>query len=182
MSNTINDFLGFNPNETEAAESLEGKREVIPNGDYKAVVSKAERKNNKASTGWFWELTFTLLEGDHEGKTVIHRFNMVNDNDTAVQIGRSQMKKFLETIKNLSPKDESYLCNIPVIITVKCKNSTFTNKNGEKVDTINNEITQIESVRDPAKVAAPKEPKAETEAEPEKEAETKKTPPWKKSK
>jgi len=152
MSNTVNDFLGFNPHETEAAESFEGRQEPIPNGSYKAVATSAARKHNKNNTGWFWELVFTVIEGQYEGRTVTHRFNMANPNDEAVAIGRSHMKRYLDAIGNLEPKDEDALCNIAVVITVSCKKNTYTNRNGKQVEGINNEITKI----DPA-ASAPKE-------------------------
>jgi hypothetical protein len=152
MSNTVNDFLGFNPHETEAAESFEGRQEPIPNGSYKAVATSAVRKHNKNNTGWFWELVFTVIEGQYEGRTVTHRFNMANPNDEAVAIGRSHMKRYLDAIGNLEPKDEDALCNIAVVITVSCKKNTYTNRNGKQVEGINNEITKI----DPA-ASAPKE-------------------------
>ena len=164
---TVNDFLGFDPNETEAAESFEGRQEPIPNGRYKAVATSATRKHNKSDTGWFWELVFTVVEGEYEGRTVTHRFNMANPNSEAVAIGRSHMKRYLESIGNLEPKDEEALCNIAVFITVTCKKSAYTNRNGKSVEGINNEITKI----DPA-FTEPKEPAPA--------AEKPKTAPWKK--
>jgi len=165
---TINDFLGFNPYETEAAESFEGRHEPIPNGRYKAVATSAQRKHTKSGKGWFWELVFTIAEGGCEGKTVTHRFNMVNPSDDAVAIGRSQMKRYLDAIGNLEPKDESELCDIAVYITVGCKKDTYTNRKGEQAEGIFNEITKIDPYCDaPPKEEAPaKEPS--------------KLPPWKK--
>jgi hypothetical protein len=144
MSSTISDFLGFDPHSTEASESFEGRQEAIPNGRYKAVAISATRKHNKNNTGWFWELVFTVIEGQYEGRTVTHRFNMANPNDEAVAIGRSHMKRYLEAIGNLEPKDEDALCNIAVFITVTCKKNTYTNRNGKAVEGINNEITKID--------------------------------------
>jgi hypothetical protein len=143
MSNTIEDFLGFVPNEVEAAESFEGRLQPIPNGKYKSVAIKAEKKNNKAGTGWYWELTFSVLEGEYAGREVIHRFNIVNDNDAAAGIGRSQMKRFLDCIGNNNPKNEDDMLDIPLLIEVKCKESTFIDKSGQTRETINNEITQL---------------------------------------
>jgi hypothetical protein len=163
-----NDFLGFNPHETEAAESFEGRQEPIPNGKYKAVATSAARKHNKSDTGWFWEIVFTVIEGQYEGRTVTHRFNMANPNSEAVAIGRSHMKRYLDAIGNLEPKDEEALCNVAVLIMVACKKNTYTNRNGKQVDGINNEITKI----DPAF----NEPK-EQAAAPAKPA----TAPWKKT-
>ena len=166
MSNNVNDFLEFNPYETEAAESFEGRQEAIPNGTYKAIASSATRKHNKNKTGWFWELVFTVIEGQYEGRTVTHRFNMANPNDEAVAIGRSHMKRYLDCIGKLNPPDENALCNIAVVITVTCKKNEYTNRNGKRVEGINNEITKI----DPA-FNAPKEPAAASAKSAD--------PPWK---
>jgi hypothetical protein len=150
---TINDFLGFNPHETEAAESFEGRQEPIPNGKYKAVATSAQRKHTKSGNGWFGELVFTIVEGEYEGRTVTHRFNMVNPSDEAVAIGRSHMKRYLDSIGNLEPKDESDLCHIAVLIMVGCKKETYTNRKGEQAEGIFNEVVKI----DPFENTPPKE-------------------------
>jgi len=167
MSNNVNEFLGFNPHETEAAESFEGRQEPIPNGTYKAIATSAARKHNKNNTGWFWELVFTVIEGQYEGRTVTHRFNMANQSDEAVAIGRSHMKRYLDAIGNLEPRDEDALCNIAVSITVTCKKNTYTNRNGKQVEGINNEIAKIDSYMSPSTPP----PKAQ--------AEQSSVPPWK---
>jgi hypothetical protein len=163
---TINDFLGFNPHETEAAESFEGRQEPIPNGRYKAVATSAKRTHTKKGNGWFWELVFTIAEGQYEGRTVIHRFNMVNQSEEAVAIGRSHMKRYLDAIGNLEPKDENDLCQIAVWIEIECKKSTYINRKGEQAEGINNEITKI----DPYVHETPQQETTATEQQ--------KTPPW----
>ena len=55
-----NEWLGFNPQETEATESFRGKQEAIPNGRYQAIATTAVRKHTKSGNGWFWELTFAV--------------------------------------------------------------------------------------------------------------------------
>ena len=154
MSNR-EDWLGFNPAETEAAESFRGKQEPIPNGKYKAIVTSAERKQTKSGNGWFWELTFAIAEGQYEGKSIVHRFNMVNESAEAVEIGRRHLRRYLDCIGNLDPQDESELCNIVVWIEVECKKSTYNNRKGEKAEGINSEIVKIDPYSN-----APPPPKA----------------------
>jgi len=163
---SINDFLGFDPRTTEASESFEGRQDPIPNGKYKAVATSAVRKQTKKKDGWYWEITFSVIEGEHEGKTVAHRFNMSNPSEEAVAIGRSHMRRYLDCIGTLEPKDESELCNIAVVITVGCKKDTFTNRKGEQAEGIFNEITKIDS-------ASSEPPKAEAPAK-----EPSQVPPW----
>ena len=142
MSN--NDWLGFDPNTTEASESFRGKQEAIPNGRYQAIATSAVRKQTKSGNGWFWELTFVVAEGQYEGKTVIARFNMVNPSEESTAIGRSQMRRYLDCIYNLDPKDESDLCNIVVWIEVECKKNSYTNREGKPAEAINSEIVKID--------------------------------------
>jgi len=162
-----NEWLGFNPQETEAAESFRGKQEAIPNGRYQAIATSAVRKHTKSGKGWFWELTFAVAEGQYEGKTVIHRFNMVNPSEEAVAIGRQHMKRYLDCIGKLNPQDENDLCNIVVWIEIECKKSTYTNREGKPAEGINSEIVKIDPY-----VRESSAPKASTEQKTS-------VPPWK---
>jgi len=166
MSNR-EDWLGFNPAETEASESFRGKQEPIPNGRYQAIVTSAERKHTKSGNGWFWELTFAIAEGQYEGKTLIHRFNMVNPSEEAVAIGRSHMKRYLDAIGNVNPQNESDLCNRVVWIAVECEKQSYINRKGEQAEGINNEIVKIDPYSN-----APPPPKAATTGQSS-------VPPWK---
>ena len=140
---TIADFLGFDPSETEAIENFEGKQPAMPEGEYKAVASKAERKRNKAGDGWYWEFVFTVIDGEYKGRTITHYFNMMTRNEIATRIGQGQMKRFLVAISNLAPKNEADLLGIPISLQVKCRKDTYS-KNGQQVETISNTISRID--------------------------------------
>ena len=168
--NSNNEWLGFDPNTTEAAESFRGGQDTIPNGRYQAIATSAIRRHTKSGNGWFWEITFAIAEGQYEGSTVVHRFNMVNPSEEAVAIGRSHMKRYLDAIGNLNPQDESDMCNITVWIEIECKKSTYTNRRGEQAEGINSEIVKI----DPYSNTPPAQ-KTSTEAG----VQPSKTAPWK---
>jgi hypothetical protein len=140
---TIVDFLGFNPSETEAIENFDSKQPAIPEGEYKAVASQAERKRNKAGDGWYWEFVFTVVEGEYKGRTITHYFNMMTRNEIATRIGQGQMKRLLIAINNLTPANEAAMLNVPVRLCVKCVKNTFT-KDGREVEVINNTISRID--------------------------------------
>jgi hypothetical protein len=167
MSNTNSEWLGFNPQETEAAESFKGGQKPIPNGRYKAVVTTAERKHTKSGKGWFWELTFVVSEGDYEGRTIIFRCNMANPSPEATEIGRRHLRRYLDCIGNLNPQNEDDLCNVAVVIEVECSKNQYTNRKGEPAEGWSNEIVKI----DPYVHAPPSEPKSA--------AEKSSVPPWK---
>ena len=162
------EWLGFNPAETEAAESFRGKQEPIPNGRYQAIVTSAERKHTKSGNGWYWELTFAIAEGQYEGKTIVHRFNMVNPSAEASEIGRRHLRRYLDCIGNLNPQDESDLCNRVIWIEVECEKQSYTNKRGEQAEGINNAIMKI----DPYSTTASPPPKAAATGQSS-------VPPWK---
>ena len=140
---SIVDFLGFDPSETEAIENFEGKQPAIPEGEYKAVASMAERKRNKAGDGWYWEFVFTVVEGEYKGRTITHYFNMMTRNEIATRIGQGQMKRLLIALGNLTPRNEADMLNIPVRLCVKCVKNTYT-KDGRQVEVINNTISRID--------------------------------------
>lgn len=167
---SINEWLGFNPQETEAAESFRGKQEPIPNGKYKAIVTAASRQHTKSGKGWFWALTFTIAEGQYEGRSVVHRFNMVNPSAEATEIGRRHMRRYLDCIGNLAPASEDDLCNIAVSIETECKKSTYNNRDGEPTEGINSEIVKIDPYSDASKLSQTEPPQTEPS----------KIPPWKK--
>jgi len=168
---SINDFLGFNPESTESADSFEGRQEPLPEGDYEVVASEAVKEKTKDGQGWFWKLVFKVINGDYEGREIVHRFNICNKSEAAERIGRSQMKRFLECIGNLRPENEDAMTGIPFFVSVKCKKASFLGRDGKVVDTINNEVTKMNPINEAT--AAAKETAA-TEDGADKSA-----PPWK---
>ena len=166
---TIHDFLGFDPATTETVDTFEGRPDPVPEGSYKMAATVARRQNNKNADGWFWYFEFTIIGGEYEGRIIIHRFNIINKNATAEQIGRGQMKKFLEVIGVPLPEDEDAMLGVAFVGTVKCKKDSFVGRNGEKIERINNEITRLDPLDG-------NEPKPQTA--PTQEPAGDDTPPW----
>jgi hypothetical protein len=110
---------------------------------------------------WYWLLTFTIIEGEFEGRSLQVRYNIVNDSPRAEEIGRGQLRHYLDAIGNLTPKSEADLCGVPVLITVETRKSNFTGRNGEDVEADVNEIVRIE----PCSRMTPAEP-SDDEPEP----------------
>jgi Protein of unknown function (DUF669). len=169
---TINDFLGFDPNATEAVDTFEGRPDPVPEGIYEMTAVTAKRTNTKSGDGWFWFMEFGILKGEYEGRTVAHRFNIVNKNETAERIGRGQMKRFLDVIGVTAPENEDAMLGIAFLGSVKCVKGSFLSKSGEKIDTINNEITRLDPLGQATetKTQAPSQKKSQTADD--------ETPPW----
>jgi hypothetical protein len=146
----IIDFLGFDVEATSVVEVL-GKIDPILNGIYRAKVTSAERRPTKQCVDcWFWLLQFTITAGEFAGRCLPFRFNIVNTNQQAEEIGRGQLCHYLHCIGNLSPNSADDLCNVPVLITVVTRKNSFTGRNDEVIEGVTNEIVRIEPCKDQA--------------------------------
>ena len=120
---------GFNANNVEPTKDFE----PIPAGKYMAMVTASEIKPNKAGTGEFLELTFTVLEGEFKNRLLWSRFNLKNPNEMAVKIGQAELSALCRAVGVMTPRDSTDLHSLPVILKVKCKNRKDT---GEIVNEI----------------------------------------------
>lgn len=93
----------------------------IPAGKYVAAITSSEMKSNKAGTGSYLELVFTILEGEYKGRQLWVRLNLDNPNETAVRIARSELSAICRAVGVLTPRDSVELHNLPLTIRVACK-------------------------------------------------------------
>ena len=109
--------LNFNASEVEPAQEFS----VIPAGRYEAVVVASDVKPTKAGTGHYLELTFQIIEGEHNGRRLWARLNLENANETAVKIARGELSAICRAVGVLQPKDSSELHDRPLVISVKTR-------------------------------------------------------------
>jgi hypothetical protein len=109
---------GFNANEVEPSTGFE----VIPAGKYVAVITDSEVKKNKAGTGSYLQFTFQVIEGEYKNRLLWARLNLDNPNATAVKIARAELSAICRAVGVLQPKDSCELHDLPLVVTVKCKN------------------------------------------------------------
>lgn len=95
--------------------------EVLPEGNYKAIITASEMKSTKNGQGMFLEVTFQVIEGDFKGRNLWARLNLQNQNETAVKIAQSELSSICHAVGVLTPKDSSDLHNRPLIIKVRTK-------------------------------------------------------------
>jgi hypothetical protein len=148
------DLNGFNANEVEPSASFE----AIPAGKYLAMITDSEMKPTKNGSGSYLQLSFTVLEGEHKGRIVWARLNLVNPNQTAVKIAQSELSAVCRAVGVMTPKDSCELHNIPLLITVRVKKR---DDNGE----LTNEVKGYE-------------PKSAAAGKPQQAPATSTTPPW----
>ncbi len=132
----------------------------IPAGKYLAAITESEMKPTKNGSGSYLQLTFTVVEGEYQGRMLWARLNLNNPNATAVKIARSELSAICHAVGVLQPRDSVELHNVPMVVTVKLKKRSDN-------DELSNEIKGFE-------------PKAAiTGAAPKQASANDATPPWK---
>lgn len=109
---------------------------LIPEGPYKAVIVESSMKNTSSGTGQYLELKFVITEGQYMNTEMYERLNIVNQNQTAVEIAYKTLARISEALgMSQTPSDSNQLHNKPLIIDVKIeKGKEYTDKDGVKKD------------------------------------------------
>jgi hypothetical protein len=110
-------LAGFDASQVEPTTSFD----PIPAGKYLAMITASEMKPNKAGTGSYLELVFTILESEHKGRQLWSRLNLDNPNELAVKIARAELSAVCRAVGVLTPRDSVELHNLPLVIRVGCK-------------------------------------------------------------
>ena len=150
------DLRGFDAREVDPTTVFD----PLPAGKYLAMITASEMKPNKAGTGRYLELTFTIIEGQYRNRQLWTRLNLENPNELAVKIARAELSAICRAVDVLTPRDSVELHNLPLVIRVACKKRQDT-------DEITNEIRGYEKAQTAAAAQVPQTPQAQTD-----------TPPW----
>jgi hypothetical protein len=127
------DLRGFDANKVEPTTAYE----PVPAGKYPAMITASELKPNKAGTGQYLELTFTIIEGEYKNRTLWGRLNLVNPNELAMKIAQAELSAICRAVGVMAPNDSVELHNLPLVIKVACKKR-------KDNDEITNEIKAFE--------------------------------------
>ncbi len=93
--------------------------DVIPAGEYDAVIVKSEVKPTKAGTGRYVNLQLQICSGPYQNRVLFDTFNLWNPNPKAVEIARAQFSGLCRAIGVLAPKKTEELHNKVVRISLK---------------------------------------------------------------
>jgi hypothetical protein len=110
-------LAGFDASQVEPTTTFD----PIPAGKYLAMITASEMKPNKAGTGSYLELVFTILEGEYKGRQLWARLNLDNPNELAVKIARAELSAICRAVGVLTPRDSTELHNLPLVVRVACK-------------------------------------------------------------
>ena len=108
------DLHGFDANKVEPRAAME----AIPAGKYLAMVTSSQMKPNKANTGQFLELVFTILEGEYKNRQLWTRLNLSNPNEVAMKIAQADLSALCRAVGVMTPNDSAELHNKPMSIKV----------------------------------------------------------------
>ena len=91
---------------------------ALPEGQYVVIATASEMKPTKNGNGQFLQFTFEVLDGPQKGRKVWARLNLVNQNQTAVDIAQRELGAICRAVGIIKPNDSAELHNRPLLITV----------------------------------------------------------------
>ena len=147
--------LNFDANTVEPT----GKFTPIPVDDYLAVITDSEMKDTKKGDGKYLLLTYEVMDGEFKGRKIFETLNLVNSNQTAVEIAQRALSAVCRATGVLHPKDSSELHGKPLVISVgiRAGSNGFEDRNTirgySRVD--GKELKDITDASEPVKGAAP---------------------------
>ena len=102
-------------------ESIEPNRtfEVIPAGDYPAIITEFDEVDTKDGTGKRCNLKLQIIDGKFQNRTLFDSLNTTNKVAIAQQIGRQQLKSICVALNHPNPQNSSELLNKALMITIK---------------------------------------------------------------
>ena len=91
----------------------------IPAGDYRVQIVNSEMQENSQKTGSYLKLELEIIDGDQQGRKLIDRLNLDNQNATAVEIAQRTLSAICHAVGVLTVQDSEELHMIPMVAKVK---------------------------------------------------------------
>lgn len=149
-------------------------RELIPAGDYKVIITESEMANTSTG-GQMLKLTMQVIDGEHQGRMLWDRLNLVNNNPKAVEIAQRQLSAICHSVGKYQISDSSEIHNMPLIASVKIRPASADGQYGPQNEVKGYKSATGQQQAAPASAPAPQQPAAPQAEAP---AEGKTTPPW----
>lgn len=103
--------LNFNASQVKPNTALE----PVPSGQYPVMITKSEMKPTKNGRGQYIELEMTIQGGEFGGRKLFDRLNIVNDNQTAVDIAYGTLSAICHVTGRLQIQNTEQLHGAPFI-------------------------------------------------------------------
>lgn len=113
--------LNYESNHQDGEQSFD----VLPAGEYSAIIEASDYVDNKQGTGRILKLTYQIIDGPGEckGRKIFENLNLENASDQAAQIAKRSLNSICAACGIAFLKDSEELHNIPMIIDVRVKDS-----------------------------------------------------------
>lgn len=105
----------------QALEDQRGNYDPIPAGWYTVIVDESEVRTNKAGSGQYIWMSFRVIDGEFNGRKVFTRFNVVNANPQAQEIGHRELSRLTAAVGLPGFNDTQELHGKPLQIKVKVR-------------------------------------------------------------
>lgn len=110
-------------NETFDANNVEPSApiEILPPGKYTVQIVQSEMRETKNGAGQMLWLEMEIMDGPSRGRKLWDRLNLVNPNETAVEIARRTLSAICHATGQLQVSDSEQLHFKPMVATVKVR-------------------------------------------------------------
>lgn len=114
--------------------------EPVPAGNYQAQIVASDLKVTSTGTGEYISLTFEILDDEYAGRKIFCNLNIVNPNEQAVKIAKSQLKQICKATGIEELEDTQELHGIPMRLAVKVRPP----KNGYDAQNVVNKVFSMD--------------------------------------
>lgn len=111
--------------DSTSVESM-GSFEVLPSGEYTAVIFESEVKVNSKKTGDYLKLVFQIIDGPYQGRNLWKYLNIVHENKKAENIAKSELANICRAIGVPKPNESRELHDKPMLIHVDIESRSDT--------------------------------------------------------
>ncbi len=111
------DFTAFDADTIDTSDNYD----PIPEGTYECVVEKTEMLPTKKGDGSYLKLTFSVIDGQYDGRKFFTNFNLVNPSAAAEEIGRKNLAKVQKAIGRPRIQSHEELCDIPLQVRISIR-------------------------------------------------------------
>lgn len=97
--------------------------DVLPAGEYLAIIESSDYVENKKGTGKMLKLTYQIIDGHYKGSKLFNNLNLEHQNKQAEQIAKKSLNAIGVACGVDVIKDSAQLHGIPMKLDVKVRDS-----------------------------------------------------------
>jgi hypothetical protein len=97
--------------------------QVLDPGRYRVQIIASEMRTTKDGQGKYLRLELEVLEGEHCGRKLFDRLNLVNANQTTVEIAKRTLSSICHAVGKSKIEDSEELHFIPLSVDVRVQPS-----------------------------------------------------------